>query len=135
MAIQDRNLSPGTKLWVKYKGQTYTAQVVEVDHEIRYRVEDKDFTSPSGAGSFVRDGKSTNGWSFWQLGPEPEAAKVLEVEPTVGEAGMLPAPPKRRKTTEVPQASNDARESAPPAAVLAPEAVRCAECGEEFPDV
>jgi hypothetical protein len=30
MAIQDRNLSVGTKLYARYKGQTYMAEVVEV---------------------------------------------------------------------------------------------------------
>ena len=30
MAIQDRNLAPGTRLVARYKAQTYTAEVVEV---------------------------------------------------------------------------------------------------------
>ena len=30
MAITDRNLSVGTKLYAKYKGPTHTAEVVEV---------------------------------------------------------------------------------------------------------
>ena len=28
MAIADRNLTPGTKLWAKYKGQTHSAEVI-----------------------------------------------------------------------------------------------------------
>ena len=49
MAIQDRNLSLGTQLYAKYKGQTYTAEVVEAEGKTRYRVHGKEgtFNSPS----------------------------------------------------------------------------------------
>ena len=37
-------------------------------------VEGQRFTSPSSAGSFVRDGKATNGWAFWAV--ERDGSKV-----------------------------------------------------------
>jgi hypothetical protein len=97
MAIQDRNLSVGTKLYARYKGATYTAEVVEVQTlpagmlptdapadpdprlvtELRYRLmlqgwsEPQDFKSPSAAGAKVT-GKSCNGWAFWSVGDGSE---------------------------------------------------------------
>src|SRR5687768_8454699 len=67
MAIQDRNLTPGTRLRAKYKGQTHTADVVRTDEGLRYRLADgREFASPSSAGKAVT-GKSCNGWAFWSL--------------------------------------------------------------------
>ncbi len=71
MAITDRNLSPGTRLVARYKGATYTAEVVQTDEGLRYRLEDgREFKSPSSAGSAVMDGRAVNGWRFWTLADE-----------------------------------------------------------------
>ena len=35
MAITDRNLSAGTKLWARYRGQVHTAEVVETEDVAR----------------------------------------------------------------------------------------------------
>jgi hypothetical protein len=55
-------LPPGTELRAKYKKKEY---VVSVDTAGRISLEDKIFSSPSAAGSFVRGGKATDGWMFW----------------------------------------------------------------------
>src|SRR5437870_547533 len=78
MAIQDRNLSVGTKLYARYKGQTHTAEVVlnpeaTGERPIAYKVEGKDelFKSPSAAGTAVTE-KACNGWAFWSVGDGAE---------------------------------------------------------------
>ncbi len=76
MPIENRNLTAGTRLVARFKGQEHAAEVVEVEDGIRYRLEDgQEFTSPSSAGSAVTGGKACNGWRFWSLaGSEEDAA-------------------------------------------------------------
>src|SRR6266542_3465805 len=76
MAIQDRNLSVGTKLYARYKGQTYRAEVVlnpnaTGDRPIAYKVAGNDelFKSPSAAGTAITE-KACNGWPFWSEGDD-----------------------------------------------------------------
>ncbi len=78
MAIEDRNLAAGTKLVARYKGKEYTAEVVEAEDGLRYRLEDgKEFKSVSSAGSSVMGGSACNGWRFWSVaGREPKAKKA-----------------------------------------------------------
>jgi hypothetical protein len=73
MALENRNLEAGTRLVARYKGQTYSAEVVQTEEGLRYRLEDgRDFKSPSSAGSAVMGGTACNGWRFWSLeGQEP----------------------------------------------------------------
>src|SRR5947208_15621469 len=70
MAIQDRNLSVGTKLYARYKGQTYTCELVETEQGPRYRLaEGREFKSPAAAGAAVMgEGRTCNGWAFWTVG-------------------------------------------------------------------
>jgi hypothetical protein len=69
MAIENRNLAVGTKLSVRYKKQLYTAEVVQGEDGIRFRLEDgREFKSPSAAGAAVKGGgKTCDGWKFWSL--------------------------------------------------------------------
>lgn len=136
MAITDRtSIKPGVKLVARYKSEVYHADVVEAGipdkegTELRFRVGNHEFTSPSGAGSFVRGGKATNGWAFWTVDTEPaKPAKPAK-------AASAPKP-RQRKTPESPQDSNQGLASAPEGDVVsAEEAVPCAECGETFPSV
>src|SRR5947207_8937045 len=77
MAIEDRNLSIGTKLWARYKGETFTSEVVKKEGEtgddaIAYRLSDgREFKSPSAAGTAIT-GKACNGWAFWSVGEPGE---------------------------------------------------------------
>ena len=68
MAIENRNLSPGTKLVVTYKKQEYRAEVVAgVNDKVRYQLADgREFKSPSSAGTAIT-GKACNGWAFWSV--------------------------------------------------------------------
>src|SRR4030042_1623577 len=57
MALENRNLEAGTRLVARYKGQTYSAEVVETEEGLRYRLEDgHEFKSPSAAGGPGRGG-------------------------------------------------------------------------------
>ncbi len=74
MSIEDRNLVAGTKLVARYKGKEYTAEVVETEEGLRYRLEDgKEFKSPSSAGSAVMGGSACNGWRFWSVAGSEDA--------------------------------------------------------------
>lgn len=88
MAIEDRDLKPGTKLTGTYKGKDYACEVVEVKDEksegkvIRYRLEDgQQFKSPSSAASSVMGGKAVNGWRFWSLGDRKPAEQKPATTP------------------------------------------------------
>src|SRR3990170_1507467 len=83
MAIEDRSLKAGTKLVARYKGQEHTAEVIETEEGLRYRLEDgKEFKSPSSAGSAIMGGSACNGWRFWSVAgteaAKPKAAKKAE---------------------------------------------------------
>src|SRR2546427_10897877 len=68
MTIENRDVKTGTKLVARYKGQEHSAEVVETEAGIRYRLADgKDFKSPSAAGSAIMGEKDCNGWRFWSL--------------------------------------------------------------------
>ena len=68
MALENRNLKPGTKLAARYKGKVHTAEVVKTKDGVRYRLEDgQEFKSTSSAGSAVMGGNACNGWRFWSL--------------------------------------------------------------------
>jgi hypothetical protein len=74
MPIENRNLTAGTRLVARYKGQDYVCEVIETEEGIRYRLEDgQEFSSPSSAGSAVTGGKACNGWRFWSLAGSEEA--------------------------------------------------------------
>ncbi len=76
MAIENRNLEPGTKLIAKYKKDEYRAEVIAGEEgKVRYRLADgREFKSPSSAGTAIT-GKACNGWAFWSLDPGAEPAE------------------------------------------------------------
>jgi len=146
MAITDRNLSIGTQLYAKYKGETYTADVIQVEGKARYRVHGQEgtFNSPSAAGTAVT-GKARNGWAFWTVGEPPiEGAKPAKASKAESTATITPAPKPqgnrrgRKSQVVAPPTSDDqggdeARDDAPPATEPDDQPVTCAECGETFP--
>ena len=84
MAIENRNLEPGTKLIAKYKKEEYRAEVVAGDEgKVKYRLTDgREFKSPSAAGTAITS-KACNGWAFWSVDPgdppgEPEEPETQE---------------------------------------------------------
>ena len=68
MAIEDRNLEPGTQLIAKYKKEEYKAEVIAgEDGKVKYRLADgREFKSPSSAGTAITN-KACNGWAFWSV--------------------------------------------------------------------
>jgi len=111
----NRTLEGVTAIWTKYRGVVYTGQVVnETDEQGNtqtiFRVskngETRDFKSPSSAGPYIRDGKATNGWSFWHPGEPPID------EPKEKKAPKAPKQPRKPKATEGDEAdeTEDAEE-------------------------
>ena len=133
MAITDRNLSIGTQLYAKYKGQTYTAEVIEIEGKARYRVHglEETFNSPSAAGTAVTS-KACNGWAFWTVGEPPVAA-----EPAAKETKARA--PRTRKGKTAKAGNGDAAAEPPeiPDGTVGKHAngkFACEVCGAEFED-
>src|SRR5919204_1938739 len=101
MAIQDRNLSIGTPLYARYKGETYTCTLVETEAGPRYRLADgREFKSPSAAGSAVMGGNACNGWAFWTVGDGATATGPVRSARAARPAGStVHAAPKPTKRT------------------------------------
>jgi hypothetical protein len=147
MAIQDRNLSVVTKLYARFKGTTYTAELVETEGAKLYRLSDgREFKSPSTAGTAIT-GKACNGWAFWTVGNGSEATKPAKSEDTATGSTITPAPKpgakRRGRTTPSAEGGSagapdgdEARDDAAPATEPDERPVPCAECGgETFPSV
>src|SRR6266545_5464525 len=99
MAIEDRNLTAGTKLWAKYKGEVHRAEVVAHADEhgnetIAYRLSDgREFKSPSAAGGAVfGEGRTCNGWAFWTVGEPPETTSASGADKATGETTAVGVP-------------------------------------------
>ena len=75
MSIENRNLTKGTKLTGRYHKQTYSCEVVEdAERKLHYHLEDgREFKSPSAAGMAIT-GHSCDGWKFWSVVTEENAA-------------------------------------------------------------
>src|SRR6266511_2399646 len=127
MAIQDRNLSVGTKLYAWYKGQTHTAEVIEKEGANVYRLADgREFKSLFFAGTAITE-KACNGWAFWSVGEPGENTGPVTSTKARPAAKITPAPKpqgkgrrKKGQPAEPPapddQASNETRDDAPTAA-------------------
>jgi hypothetical protein len=88
VSIENRDLEPGTKLVARYKKQDYTAEVVQTEDGVRYRLEGTDYKSPSAAGSAVMGGNACNGWRFWSVaggnGTEPKKTRASKPKKQTG---------------------------------------------------
>ena len=77
MAIEDRNLTVGTRLVASYRKQAHACMVekAEEGEGVRFALEDgRKFKSASSSASAVMGGKAVNGWRFWSVqGAEPKA--------------------------------------------------------------
>ena len=82
MAIEDRNLTVGTRLVASYRKQAVACMVEKADEGggILFVLEDdRKFKSPSSAASAVMGGKAVNGWRFWSVqGTKPQAKEGRE---------------------------------------------------------
>jgi hypothetical protein len=146
MAIQDRNLASGTKLYARYKGQTYTAEVAEKEGKLLYRLPDgREFKSPSAAGRAIT-GLACNGWAFWSVGDPRESTELVSSTrarpPATSTVHAAPKPGSQRRarksqTVEAPPSDDPAGEPSinDPADDAPLEMIRCAQCGEDFQGV
>jgi hypothetical protein len=79
MAIENRNLEPGTKLVAHYKKEVYHALVVAgPEGKVLYQLspyDGREFKSLSALGTAVT-GKACNGWTFWSVAPDE--AQIVE---------------------------------------------------------
>ena len=84
MAIENRNLEPGTKLIARYKKEEYWAEVIAGEEgKVKYRLSDgREFKSPSSAATAIT-GKAANGWNFWSI--ETDSAQTESEEPDTPE--------------------------------------------------
>ena len=81
MAIENRNLSAGTRLVATYRKQHY-ACIVSAGEEgkLVFTLEDgRAFKSPSAAASAIMGGNAANGWRWWSV--EGEAPAIAEAKP------------------------------------------------------
>ena len=109
MAIEDRNLTVGTRLVANYRKQAHVCMVekAEEGEAILFVLEDgRKFKSPSSAASAVMGGAAVNGWRLWSIqGAEPkgkeggERPETQAAKPKSKEGGERPetqaAKPKR----------------------------------------
>ena len=82
MAIEDRNLTVGTRLVANYRKQAHVCMVekAEEGEAILFLLEDgKRYKSASSAASALMGGKAVNGWRFWSVqGTKPKAQEGRE---------------------------------------------------------
>ncbi len=84
MAIEDRNLTVGTRLVASYRKQDHACMVEKREEggKMAFVLEDgKRYKSASAAASAVMGGKAVNGWRFWS---------VQSTKPKVKEGGEKP---------------------------------------------
>ena len=84
MAIEDRNLTVGTRLVANYRKQTHACMVERADEGggILFVLEDgRKFKSASSAASAVMGGKAVNGWCFWSVQSTKPKAKEGREKP------------------------------------------------------
>jgi hypothetical protein len=135
MAIQDRNLAVGTKLWARYKGEVHTAEVAEAEGGLRYQLGDgRAFKSPSAAGTAITR-KACNGWAFWSVG-EPTEKPAKAERPSGSRRTVNPVPKPERKTTRTRRQKDIARDQnghALPIVEQVDGSFECANCSASFP--
>ena len=96
MAIENRNLEPGTVLTARYKKEERACEVVQTDDGLRYKLDSGElFTSPSSAGKAAMNGVACNGWVFWSVQgtetPKREPKPKAEKEPKAEKPAKVPA--------------------------------------------
>ena len=114
MAIENRNLKPGTKLLGRYHKQSYSCEVVKnAEGKLRYRLQDgREFKSPSAAGMAIT-GHACDGWVFWSIQTSETAQKTDPENQAPTEQETEAAPTQEAEQTEKPTES--VKETAPSA--------------------
>ena len=143
MAIEDRNLSIGTKLWAKYKGQVYAAEVVRKNGEtgndaILYKLSDgREFKSPSAAGTAITQ-KACNGWAFWTEGePGEGTGPTRGTRAPRSNVNAVPKPERktrRGRKTGATAGKTASHEPSEPTDETQAEGIECGQCGAILPN-
>ena len=116
MAIENRNLEPGTRLVARYRKEEWQAEVLDTDPatyalcgEQRLTNQAASYKSLSAAGSAVMGGINCNGWRFWSLegeastkAPRERKAKAApkEKKPKAATAARTPRERKPKPTID-----------------------------------
>jgi hypothetical protein len=141
MAISDRNLAVGTKLWARYRGQVHTAEVVlnpkandESGRPMAYRLADgREFGSPSAAGTAITE-KSCNGWAFWSTGEPTEKPPKAERASKPGKpVNAVPKPERQSRARKEKDVTRDGNGQVLPIIEQTDGAFECGNCGASFP--
>ena len=131
MAIEDRNLQPGTRLVARHKKRDRTCEVVRIDDGIRYRLDDgTEHKSPSSAGKAVV-GHACNGWVFWSLAGAVRAPRRAKAEPKT-KAAKASRATKGTKPGKQTRGKRGAKRKVARAAAKS-QTYGCGACGESFP--
>ena len=117
MAIENRNLEPGTVLTARYKKEERTCEVVQTDDGLRYKLDSGElFTSPSSAGKAAMAGVACNGWRFWTVQgtetPKRESKATSEPKPKAEKEPKVEKPAKAPATKKVANKSKTAKKPA-----------------------
>jgi hypothetical protein len=67
MAIEDRNLTAGTRLVANYKGKANVCVVEGEDNSLAFVLDGQRFKSASSVAMAVMGGNAVNGWRFWSV--------------------------------------------------------------------
>jgi hypothetical protein len=147
MAITDRNLAAGTKLWARYKGEVHTAEVVakaddQGNESIAYKLSDgREFKSPSAAGAAIMgEGRTSNGWAFWSTGEPTEKPPKERKAPKAARASTVNPVPKPERKKQERKATTPNGEPVPtdgnghalPIVEQVDGKYECGECGQPF---
>ncbi len=128
MSIEDRNLKPGTVLIARYHKKDHRCEVVKgAEGKVAFRVNGKEYGSPSAAGSAVMGGTACNGWRWWSI-EGAETKKPAKSAKKATPKTKAAAKPKGKKARKVAGGSNGAEPETP-----AEKPVTCGDCGREFP--
>jgi hypothetical protein len=123
MAIENRELTAGTRLVARYRGKEHTCEVVRSKDGLRYRLKDgKEFNSPSSAGMQITSGIAVNGWRFWSVKGD------LKARPAKGERSTKSPTKKSAKSKGKKTAQKKVAR-----ATATGDSYGCGACGQTFP--
>ncbi len=138
MALENRNLEPGTVLSARYKKKERTCEVVQTDDGLRYKLDDgTEHKSPSSAGKAAMGGVACNGWRFWSIQgtePTPRASEPRGEKPTKERtpAKAKAKPSAKSKSAKKAKAAKKPKAKAMRAKATDVASYGCGACGATF---
>ena len=103
MAIENRDLTAGTKLVARYRGQEHTVLVMgDAETGLGFELDNGTiYKSLSSAGKAVMNDVACNGWRFWSRAGEAVTETAEEVAPAHG-AKAKPTTKTVRQISKIP---------------------------------